>query len=85
MQKLNLTDAFDIYFETFYQGRSINNTQTQEISQIVEQNTQSNNIIQQKIDYLIEEKKLYSLQESIIESKNEIERLAINVCLMFNV
>ena len=47
-----LTDAFDIYFETFYQGRSINNTQTQEISQIVEQNTQSNNIIQQKIDYL---------------------------------
>jgi uncharacterized protein YggL (DUF469 family) len=37
-----------------------------------------NIVPQQKIDYLIEEKKLYSLQDSIINSKNEIDRLINN-------
>lgn len=35
-----------------------------------------NIVPQQKIDYLIEEKKLYSLQESIVNSKKEIDRLS---------
>ena len=34
-----------------------------------------NIVPQQKIDYLVEEKKLYSLQDSIVNSKNEIDKL----------
>jgi uncharacterized protein YggL (DUF469 family) len=37
-----------------------------------------NIVPQQKIDYLIKEKELYALQDSIIGSKEEIERLAKN-------
>jgi putative phage-type endonuclease len=48
-----LSDAFDIYFETFYQGRSKSMLPIIEINEsnklIVEQ---TNNILQQKIDYL---------------------------------
>jgi putative phage-type endonuclease len=48
-----LDDAFIIYFESFYQGRSENNVQLQEISLIVEPDIQNNNnILQIKIDYL---------------------------------
>jgi putative phage-type endonuclease len=52
-----LSDAFDIYFETFYQGRSksmLPITETNEL--FVEQNNNNNNnnnnILQEKIDYL---------------------------------
>jgi len=44
-----LDDAFNIYFETFYQGRSKNTLDSIEIPQITVEN---NNIIQVKIDYL---------------------------------
>lgn len=62
------TESLDAnWWENFYFGDS-------EQSKLILKNV----VPQQKIDYLIEEKKLYSLQESIIESKNEIERLAKN-------
>lgn len=44
-----LADAFDIYFETFYQDRSKSMLPISETNEI---NVQTNNIIQQKIDYL---------------------------------
>jgi putative phage-type endonuclease len=44
-----LTDAFDIYFETFYQGRSESMIS---IIEIAEPYIQTNNMIQQKIEYL---------------------------------
>lgn len=51
-----LTDAFDIYFETFYQGRSKSMLPiTETTDTIVETNeivTENNNIIQDKINYL---------------------------------
>ena len=45
-----LTDAFDIYFETFYQGRSESMVSIIELSEPYTQT--NNNIIQQKIEYL---------------------------------
>ena len=50
-----LSDAFDIYFETFYQGRSKSMlliTETNESTKLIEINVQTNNILQEKIDYL---------------------------------
>ena len=47
-----LTDAFDIYFETFYQGRSKSMLPIIETNELVEIDVQTNNILQEKIDYL---------------------------------
>ena len=58
-----LDDAFNIYFETFYQGRTSNNIQTQELNNNTENenivetifqnnNNNNNNLIQIKIEYL---------------------------------
>jgi len=47
-----LTDAFDIYFETFYQGRSKSMVSITETIEIVELDVQNNNMLQIKIDYL---------------------------------
>ena len=45
-----LADAFDIYFETFYQGRSKSMLPIIETNELIVE--QTNNILQQKIDYL---------------------------------
>jgi len=47
-----LNDAFDIYFETFYQGRSKSMLPITETNELVEIDVQTNNILQEKIDYL---------------------------------
>ena len=47
-----LMDAFDIYFETFYQGRSESMASITKIDELIEINVQTDNIIQTKIEYL---------------------------------
>jgi putative phage-type endonuclease len=49
-----LSDAFNIYFETFYQGRSNSMLPITETNEIIETNkiVSENNILKQKIDYL---------------------------------
>jgi len=50
-----LTDAFDIYFETFYQGRSKSMSPITETNDILfeeQNNNNNNNILQEKINYL---------------------------------
>lgn len=48
-----LSDAFDIYFETFYQGRSKSMLPITETTELIEIDVhKNNNILQEKIDYL---------------------------------
>jgi putative phage-type endonuclease len=47
-----LADAFDIYFETFYQGRSKSMLPITETTELVVEQNNNNNILQEKIDYL---------------------------------
>jgi putative phage-type endonuclease len=47
-----LDDAFNIYFESFYQGRTSNNIENEEIVETVFQNNNINTLNQIKIEYL---------------------------------
>jgi putative phage-type endonuclease len=47
-----LDNAFTIYFETFYQGRSENMVSIIETNELIEINVKTNNILEEKINYL---------------------------------